>query len=287
MTLKAVIEKEDDIPENFRGEYIEKDGKWHLDVDDTFRSHPSVTALSGALEAHKRQKTELQTKLNELKAKADRADSLPDDFDLDEYKRLHEEEERRKKDPNYKPDSQEALSRMKDQYESRIRALETKYTTDISAKDQVIAANDAALRRRVGGEELGRSLVAAGVSKEYLEATQALLGRMVKVIDSDDGGEELQAIVTTDLGDIPVAQFVENWAKSDAGKPFVKAPVGGGASGSTSRSTDPNPFSDAHWNVTEQGRVIKEKGQDVANRMAKAAGTTVGGPRPVKARSAA
>jgi len=58
---------------------------------------------------------------------------------------------------------------------------------------------------------------------------------------------------------------------------------GGNATGSRGGSAFPNnPFSGAHWNVTEQGRVFKEQGRDKAEQMAKAGGTTFGGPRPEK-----
>lgn len=40
-----------------------------------------------------------------------------------------------------------------------------------------------------------------------------------------------------------------------------------------------NPFSKEHWNMTEQGRVLKED-RSKAEQLAQAAGTTVGGKRP-------
>lgn len=58
---------------------------------------------------------------------------------------------------------------------------------------------------------------------------------------------------------------------------------GGNATGSGGGGGFPNnPFSGKHWNLTEQGRVIREHGREKADQMAKAAGTTVGGQRPEK-----
>jgi hypothetical protein len=48
---------------------------------------------------------------------------------------------------------------------------------------------------------------------------------------------------------------------------------GGGGGGNT------NPFSHEHWNVTEQSRVYRESSKR-AEDLARAAGTTLGGPRP-------
>jgi hypothetical protein len=41
-----------------------------------------------------------------------------------------------------------------------------------------------------------------------------------------------------------------------------------------------NPWSHENWNLTAQGRYYQEHGAEKANRMAAAAGTTVGGQKP-------
>jgi hypothetical protein len=43
-----------------------------------------------------------------------------------------------------------------------------------------------------------------------------------------------------------------------------------------------NPWSAAHWNMSEQGRILREKGREYADRLASAAGTKVGGVKPRK-----
>ena len=56
------------------------------------------------------------------------------------------------------------------------------------------------------------------------------------------------------------------------------ASAGGGAGGGgTLFGGQTNPWSKDTWNMTDQGKVLKEQGREVADRMAKAAGTTVGG----------
>jgi len=62
------------------------------------------------------------------------------------------------------------------------------------------------------------------------------------------------------------------------------ASEGGGANGGGSGGGfgGTNPFAEATWNMTNQGNIIKEQGREIADRMAKAAGTTVGGLRPQK-----
>lgn len=59
---------------------------------------------------------------------------------------------------------------------------------------------------------------------------------------------------------------------------------GGGSRGTSGivGFTGDNPFSSANWNLTKQGEIVRTKGQEFASRLAKQAGTTVGGPRPTK-----
>lgn len=60
----------------------------------------------------------------------------------------------------------------------------------------------------------------------------------------------------------------------------VSGGAGGGSGGGNFGGA--NPWSADSWNMTEQGRVMQSQGRDVAERMAKAAGTTIGGSRPQK-----
>lgn len=55
---------------------------------------------------------------------------------------------------------------------------------------------------------------------------------------------------------------------------------GGGAGGGRNTTTGiKNPFTAEHWNMTEQGKIL-ETDSARANTLARAAGTTVGGPKP-------
>ena len=63
---------------------------------------------------------------------------------------------------------------------------------------------------------------------------------------------------------------------------WVPPTMGGGAGGGGPGSGFANnPFSDEQWNMTQQGTVFKAD-QGRAKKMAEAAGTTIGGKRPVK-----
>lgn len=131
-------------------------------------------------------------------------------------------------------------------------------------------------QQRLIDDELTKALVSAGIGREFVPATRAMLAPMVKCIREER--PQYRVVADTDLGEQPVAAFVERWAKSEEGKPFVR---GAGATGSNGGRNEPNPFSADAWNVTEQGQVVKADAAK-AERLAKAAGTTLGGPRPIR-----
>lgn len=58
---------------------------------------------------------------------------------------------------------------------------------------------------------------------------------------------------------------------------------GGGAGGGNPRMPDggQNPFTADHWNMTKQGELVRSN-PELATQLAKSAGTTVGGPKPIK-----
>lgn len=63
------------------------------------------------------------------------------------------------------------------------------------------------------------------------------------------------------------------------------AAVGGGSKGNGNKGNpagNKNPWTADHWNLTEQGRYVKEFGMEKAQAMAALAGTSVGGGKPAK-----
>jgi len=61
------------------------------------------------------------------------------------------------------------------------------------------------------------------------------------------------------------------WPASEGG--------GAGGSGSGGRGGEKNPFTNANWNLTQQGQLQREN-PELASQLAKSAGTTVGGAKP-------
>lgn len=270
MTLAAVLENLDDVPETLKDEYTQgEDGKFHLDLDDSIRTHTSIAALTRSLANAKKEKQTLQTTVADLKEKVR---GVPEDFDRAEYDRLVEEEAQRKKDPNYKGADKDAdLARQREQYDQRIASMQSDFEAKLAEKDAVIQTLDGEIVGDKAEVALSTGLVKAGIAPEFMDGVTALLRRQVKVVKDDESGER-RAIVETDLGEVSVDKYIETWSKSDQGKPYVAKGQGSGAPGSGKPgSSEVNPWAKETRNLTQQGEVIRAD-KVKAERMMKAAG---------------
>jgi len=283
VTLRAVVDSLDDIPEGLRDEYVEHNGKFYLDLDDTLSVHTSIVPLSTALANAKKEKQRAQNDYNALRT---RIAGLPDDFDADKYQQVLDELETLRADPNGDHDAEAKLTTLRDKYEQRLRDAEAKRVADLAEKDGVIDSLGGELDGAAAKRGLSDALAKAGIDPKFMAAAQALLRPTVKVRKNETTGDR-EAVVDTDLGEVTVEKYVENWAKSDEGKPFVLPSKGSGAPGSghTGR-TEVNPWAKDTLNLTEQGRVIQSD-RAKAERLMKAAGKTADEISRVLGRAAA
>lgn len=278
MAVKSLLETLDDVPEALHSEYKEQEipgvGKrFVLDVEG-YDQHPLVRNLKSAHDKVKGDKDKFKTELDAL---AGRFSGIPEDLTAEQIIQLYQDNKDGKG-----PDVDKRLADLRAE-------LDRKRVGEVQQKDQEIAARDArnaqllgTIKRFTVDDGLTSALIDVGVSKELLPAARALLKeRGVIEFVEEDG--KFSAVAKTDaFGDIETLRYVQEWAKTDEGKAFVPKPTGGGASGGghQGRSTGENPFSAEHWNVTKQGAVIVEKGEQFAANLARQAGTTIGGPKP-------
>lgn len=278
MAVKSLLENLDEVPELLRPEYKETEiagvGKrFVLDIDGVDQ-HPLVRGLKSA---HDKTKADKDKYKAEYEAASVRVKDLPDDFTPEEYLRLKQAEADGKG-----PDVDKRLADLRTELEKKRLIDLTNKDKDIGDRETRISFLTKTIEKRVVDDGLTSALIDVGVTKELLPAARALLKERGVVHFVEDEGR-FDAIAKTDtLGDVDVPTYIKEWAKGDEGKAFVPKPTGGGAPGGGpgGRQTGDNPFSHANWNVTAQGRMVTERGIDYANRMAAAAGTIVGGPKP-------
>lgn len=271
MGLKTILESLDGVPESQQTLYLEKDGKFILDIDGV-DDHPAVVALRNGHNNSKRERDEAKEKLREAEAKIA---AMPENFDPDEWARLKAEDDARQRDPDNKDgrrDLEAAREAIKSQYEVRLANERKRLEADIARLKEQNAKHETWRRQTLVDQALTAALTDVGVMKPaLLKAAKALLRTGVEVVED---GDEFVPRMTSDLGGDDVAKYIQNWAQGDDGKAFVEQPRGGDAKGSGfSRGGDGsnNPFAKAAWSKTEQGRLYKADGAK-ADRLAKAAG---------------
>lgn len=249
MALKAFVESLDGIDESLHEHYTEKDGGFYLALDD-FGKHPGAVTLKTTLNKVNKDKETLAAKVTELEGKVE---NLPDDFDADEWTRL-------KAGEGGKPD--EAVQALKDQHARAVEALKAKHAKDLAEKDALIGERDGYIDRTLIDGGLKDALLDVGVNPDLLDGALASLRGNVKVQKADDGGRA--ALVETDLGDVPVTDFVKEWA-GGKGKAYLgKATSPGGEGNNGNRGGIKTQGGDFGGDKTARTKAIASKFPELA-----------------------
>jgi hypothetical protein len=76
MSLKPVLSSLDEVEENLKGLYIEKDGKFRLDVDGGFKTHDEINGLTSALNKERDARNQLEKQVKQFEGIKDPAEAL-------------------------------------------------------------------------------------------------------------------------------------------------------------------------------------------------------------------
>lgn len=278
MALKLMVEKLEDVAEGLRGEYKEVRSasgatSFVLDLDGDIQKHPSSAALRNENAqrriSEKRAMDELAVlapfkvlgDLAEVQAKLDRLPELEAAAagKLDDVKINGIVETRIK--TKLAP-----VERERDQ----LKAL-------VAEKDTAIAGYVAENKRRTITDA-----VRDAVSKSKGFITHAAEDATVyaeRMLEVDESGR----VVTKDNVGVTPGVDASVWLQEmQTRKPHWWGGTGGGGSngsGAGGSGGEENPWTHESWNMTKQGQLVTTDRQK-ADRLAKAAGTVVGGPRP-------
>lgn len=279
MALKSVVENLDDVDEVFKGEYKEvKDDKgavtgYALDIEGGIENHPAAKTLKAELGRRRISEKNATTELaklapfkalgspEEVQAKLDRIPELEAlaDGKLDDAKINNIVEGRVK---NKLAPLEREVGQLK---------------TQVAEKDKLIGDyTQKEIRTKVNGSLL-KAAKDAKVTESAMEDIELYGERVFEL--TEDG-----AVVTKEgVGATPGLSPKEWLIDMQSKRPHWWGPTaGGGAGGSRGGAggAGSNPWSAEHWNMTEQGRIVREKGRETAERMAKAAGTSIGALKP-------
>lgn len=267
MALKAILDTIDDLPEDIKKEYVEKNGKFELQVEG-MKTQADVDRLQGALTKerndHKVVRERLgllgDRKIEDVLQILDRVPELEAAAagKLDETK-LNELVEGRIK-TKLAP-----VEREKGQLAQRVQEL-SGIVEQYQTKDKVRNIHDA-VRDAVGK--------AQGFQSSAVEDALLYAERMLEI------NEEGRVVTRDGVGVTPGVDAAVWLTEMQAKKAHWWGPSqGGGAGGNRNGGgAGGNPWSAEGWNMTEQGRILKEN-RSRAEQLAKSAGTSIGGPRP-------
>jgi len=278
MPLQAVHETLDDIPEQYRDLYTEKNGKHELTGIVGVKTQADIDRLQTALgkerDEHKAAREQLgmwgDLKHEDVVSILDRVPELEAAAagKLDENA-IEEMVERRVNG---------TLQSRTAPLERQVNTLKTEYEKALQERDALLGEK----RTRLIHDHVRKALVNKKVIPEAHEDALMLADRMFEIRD-DDG-----AIVTkSDVGVTPgvdAGLWLDEFGEK---RPhWFPGSTGGGAGGSGRGgaggvpSGTGNPFSRDGWNLTKQGEILRTQGREKADQMARAAGTTVGGGMP-------
>lgn len=277
MVLKAVHEKQEDIPEQFRELYTEKNGKWELTGIEGVKTPADIDRLTVSLtkerDEHKKTKDKLgkfgeldpekaqkdADQIAELTTKLEAAEAAAGDGKVDE-------------------------AQIEKLVEARVATIVKPIQRDLDKANKLvteqgdsITAHELKDTNRAITDSVRSAAVESKIVPGALDDALMLAERVFEV--GEDGGILTKDNVGVTPGIDPTVWFTEMqdkrahwWPTSQGGGAGGSGPGGGGGLAD-------NPFSHKGWNMTKQGEAVRTD-PEKAGRLAASAGTTVGGPKP-------
>lgn len=266
MELELTYDDETAIPEGFKDLYTERDGKWHF----TAIKMPNTSTLETTLRKVRADLKAANEKLAKLK------DIDPDTI----HDQLSELEELRVQVEagGGKPDDAKVAQLVEAQVTRRTAKLQRE-NEDLKSKlteaESRVSELETGIKR---GKITEAARAAAAKAKIVPEAIDDVILYAERLFEVGDDG----SVTARDGVGVTPGIDIDAWLidrQKDRPHWFPRS-TGGGGKGSDGRGGGPNPWTKGGWNLTEQGRIIKERGREVADQMAKAAGSSVGATKP-------
>lgn len=266
MALKMVVPNLDDVDSNLHALYKEVGGEFVLEVEDAkpiAEFNKVHVALTKERNDHKATKTQLLAfdgfKPNEVKASLDRLAEL----ELTEGK----------------VDDTKINTLVETRIKSKLVPLERQVTDlsqqlqDANGKIETYAKNE--VRSRIDAEVV-KAAKAAGVQTYAIEDA-LLLGSTIFRLD------ETGSVTVGENSSFTEGLAPKDWiAEVQKTRPhWFGETQGGGSRGSKGTGAGANPFMKDSWNITEQGKIVASD-PIRADKLAKAAGVSVGDTEPVR-----
>jgi hypothetical protein len=273
--LKAIYEAQDGIPEAYRELYTERNGKWELTEVEGVKTQTDVDKLTEAARKERADHADTKKTLASLKPFADLEmthEELQEKLD-----RVEELEAAAK--AGGKLNEEELEAAVERRLARKLKPLERQISTLTEERD-ALTGKVGELQGREDRRAVVKAAVAAaqkaGVPQDALPDVE--LAAEVMLVRETESGD----IITKDGIGVTPNVGAETWIADMLPKRPMWNPTssGGGARGSGKSGGFPdNPYTEEHWNVSAQGKLMQEN-PEKAKQMAAAAGVTVDAVRP-------
>jgi hypothetical protein len=277
MALKAQIETLEDVAEGLRTEYKEttdpttKKTVYVLDIEGPIDPLPAVRSLKDENARRRIENTRLGEQVTKFKVLGDR-DPTEILSQLDRIAELEAAAEG-------KLDDNKINSIVEGRLKSKLGPLERErdqLKSQLGEKDKVIEGFTLKERTRMIGGALNKAARDLKVVDSAMDDIELYGDRIFEV--QEDG-----SVVTKDGVGVTPGLSPKDWLSDmQAKRPHWWGPSAGGGAGGAGggrQNGGANPWKAESWNMTEQAAIVKAD-RARADKLAAAAGTKVGGPRP-------
>lgn len=264
MSIKIQYENLAEVPEKFRELYEEKDGKAVLVGVEGMKTPADVDAVLGILRKERDDRKKIESlsqswkelgEPNEIREKLDRIPELEEAAKgkIDDEK-LNELVEKRL--PSKLGPLQRDLEAVRKERDETVKERES-LRREIETRDRNDAVRSVASKMSVHSTAMPDIEMAASVMLERDET-----GRLV----TKSGIPDLTPGLEVDSFMREMQRLRPHWWPASSG---------GGARGSGNGLGGPNPWDPKTFNLTEQGKIMREKGPEYARKLAQAVGSDI------------
>lgn len=268
MPIKLSYDSKDAIPAGYEELYTESDGKFNLTGVEGMKTQKDVDTLSESLRKERNDHKTTKQKYNFL----DGLDLADVQARLSKYDELEVAAAGKIDDKKLETMVNARLKGITDPLERDKKKLNEDLTAATSTVKQL---QDTLLRR-----DIGDSVRSAAMKDKVVDT--ALEDVMLVANSIFTRTEDGRIMTKDDLPGVTPGLEPSAWlGEMKERRPhWWPASQGAGANGGDGKGGGANPWKKDSWSMTEQSRIVREKGEDVAIRMAKAAGSQLGAVRP-------
>lgn len=263
-----------EIPSGYEALYTERNGRFELTGVTGMKTQADVDAMAAARDNEKAENARLRTRFAPF-VRMNEAEIAVAVTKLDEYDEL-----KIKAEGNF--DDKKIQSLVEANIVKRLAPIERErdlYKTQAEETATRVKEYETTIQRR-GLQDSLREVIAANPALAWRPSADVdVFARAEQMFElGTDGKYTTKVGVGVTPGIAPAVWLQEMQPKAEH---WFPESVGGGARGNGGGGGQfpNNPFTAEHWNMTEQGKVIKaDRAQ--AEQLAKSAGTTIGGAKP-------